>query len=117
LTAYRDKGFSERLNTAADARRATLERFRAKPGPDDPAVIERRAARQAISAAREARVAARQAALEAEAARQAAREVEAAREAEAARQAAEQADHDGALEAADRKAARDARYAARKARR
>jgi hypothetical protein len=101
LTAYKDKGFSERLSTAADARRATLERFRTKPGPDDPAVVERRAARQAISAAREARVAARQAALEAE----------------AARQAAEQADHDAALEAADRKAARDARYAAPKARR
>jgi hypothetical protein len=117
LTAYKDKGFSERLSTAADARRVMLERFRTKPGPDDPAVIERRAARQAISAAREARVAARQAALEAEAARQAAREVEAALEAEAARQAAEQADHDAGVEAADRKAARDARYAARKARR
>ena len=110
MAAYKDKGFSERLSTAADARKAMLERVRAKPGPDDPAVVERRAARQAISVAREARVAERKAAREAEVAHQA------AREAEAARQAAEQADRDKALEA-ERKAVRDARYAARKARR
>ena len=110
MTAYKDKDFGERLSAAAAARKATLERFRAKPGPDDPAVAERRAARQALVVAREARVAEREAARKAEAAR------EAAREAEAARQAAEQTDRDAALEA-ERKAARDARYAARKARR
>ena len=36
---------SERRNTAAKARQAMLEKFRAKPSPDDPAVIERQAAR------------------------------------------------------------------------
>ena len=106
VTAYKDKDFGERLSTAAAARRATLERFRARPGPDDPAVAERRATRQAISVAREARVAEREAA----------REAATAREAEAGRRAAEQADRVAALEA-ERKAARDARYAARKARR
>jgi hypothetical protein len=110
LTAYKDKDFGERLSTAAAARKATLERFRAKPGPDDPAVAERRAARQALVVAREARLADR------EAARKAEKALEAAREEEAARQAAEQTDRDAALEA-ERKAARDARYAARKARR
>src|SRR4051794_10077469 len=110
LTAYKDKDFGERLSTAAAARKATLERFRAKPGPDDPAVAERRAARQALVVAREARLAEREAARKVEKAR------EAAREEEAARQAAEQTGRDVALEA-ERKAARDARYAARKARR
>ena len=110
MTAYKDKDFGERLSTAAAARKATLEKFRAKPGPDDPAVAERRAARQALVVAREARLAEREAARKAEKAR------EAAREEEAARQAAEQTDRDVALEA-ERKAARDARYAARKARR
>jgi len=100
LGVYKEKGFGERLSAAADARRAALERFRARPGPDDPAVVARRAARQAVSEAREARAAER----------------EAAREAEAARRTAERADRDAALEA-ERKAARDARYAARKARR
>jgi hypothetical protein len=110
LAAYKDKSFSERLSTAADAKRTALERFRAKPGPDDPAVAERRAARQAIAIAREARAAERREALAAEAA------AKAAREAETARLAAEQTERDAALEA-ERKAARDARYAARKARR
>ncbi len=71
MSAYKDKGFNERLSTAADARRAMLERARAKPGPDDPAVAERRAARQAISAAREARALERKAAREAELAHEA----------------------------------------------
>ena len=65
MTAYKDKDFGERLSTAAAARRAMLERFRARPGPDDPAVAERRAARQAVSVAREARVAEREAARDA----------------------------------------------------
>ena len=110
LTAYKDKGFNERLSTSADARKAMLERVRAQPGPDDPAMVERRAAREAIIVAREARAAERKAAREVELAQ------EAAREAEKVRLAAEQAAKDAALEA-ERKAARDARYAARKARR
>ena len=34
-----DKGFRERLNTAAEAKRAALERFRARAASDDPAVL------------------------------------------------------------------------------
>ena len=128
MAAYKDKGFSERLSTGAEAKKAMLERVRAKPGPDDPAIAERRAAREAIIVAREARMAERKAAREAEMAEEAAREaerarqaaeqaeLEATREAERKRQTAAQAVDDVAL-AAERKAARDARYAARKARR
>jgi hypothetical protein len=39
-----------------------LERVRAKPGANDPAVAERRAAQQAVTAARETRLAEREAA-------------------------------------------------------
>ena len=101
-----DDDFNERLGTAAKARQALLEKFRARPKPDDPAAVERQAARLAVSHAREARKAERKAAREAEAARL---------QAETARQAAEEAAREAALEA-ERKAARDARYAARKAR-
>jgi hypothetical protein len=116
--------FSERLSTAAKARQATLEKFRARPQADDPTVVERQAARLATSQARDARNAARVAEttrLEEEANRQAAEE--AARKAtveaeEVARKAAVEAEK-VALEVtleAERKTARDARYAARKVR-
>ena len=110
LTAYKDKDFGERLSTAAAARKATLERFRAKPGPDDPAVAERRAARQALVVAREARLAEREAARKVEKAR------EAAREEEAARQAAEQ-NGPGCGPGSRAQGSPRRRYAARKARR
>ena len=51
-----------------------LERVRAKPGADDPAMAERKAARQAVSTAREARLAERETAKIAEQARKAADE-------------------------------------------
>jgi len=119
MSAFKnDDDFNERMSTAAKARQALLEKFRARPKPDDPAVVERQAARLATRLARDARAAERKAAREAEAARL---QAEAARQAaeEAARKAAaeaEQAVREAALEA-ERKAARDARYAARKARR
>jgi hypothetical protein len=112
--ADKNVNFGDRLNAAAAAKKAMLERFHARPGPDDPAVKEQRAARKAISDAREIRTAERKAAREAEAKRQAAEQ--AAREAEERRLATEAAAQAVALEA-QRKAARDARYAARKARR
>jgi uncharacterized protein DUF6481 len=119
--AHKNASFSDRLNAAAAAKKAALERFHARPGPDDPAVREQQAARKAISDAREVRIAQRQAAQEAETARQAAEQArkaaeQADREAEERRLAAEAAAQAVALEA-ERKAARDARYAARKARR
>jgi hypothetical protein len=106
--------FNERLSTAAKAKQATLEKFRARARADDPAVVERQAARLATSQARDGRKEARAAEItrvEAEAIRQAAEDV--ARKASAE---AEKAAQEVTLEA-ERKSARDARYAARKARR
>ncbi|HJS88132.1 MAG TPA: DUF6481 family protein, partial [Acetobacteraceae bacterium] len=61
MSVYKDAKFTERLNAAAEARRAMLEKFRAKPGPDDPEVQRRQAELKAIAEAREARIAARKA--------------------------------------------------------
>jgi hypothetical protein len=114
MKSYKNDSFGERLTTAADARTAALKRFLARPGPDDPAVLERQAAQKAISEAREARNAERMAVRAAEAAQQAAEQK--ARDVEAAARVA--ADAAGAAaRAAEQKAARDARYAARAVRR
>jgi hypothetical protein len=37
MSGFRDKGFGDRLSTAQNARKAMLERVRAKSGADDPA--------------------------------------------------------------------------------
>ena len=55
MSAYKNDNFGERLAAAAAARKATLERFRARPAPDDPVVLERQAAQKAVAAARKAR--------------------------------------------------------------
>ena len=124
MSGFRDKGFGDRLSTAANARKAMLERVRAKPGADDPAVAERREP-QGVSAARETRLADREAARIAEQARETAErearqvaehEQRLAQEANEAVERAESAQRQVALEA-EQKAVRDARYAARKARR
>ena len=125
MPRFTDKDISESRATAANARKAMVERFRARPAEDDPAVLERKAARLTVSQAREARIAAREAERRADAERQAAEQK--VREAEAARMAVEQAEReaverraegDRAVDLlAEQKAARDARYAARKARR
>ena len=131
MGGFKGTSFDDRLSAAANAKKTEPEKFCARSGTNDPAFAERHAARQAISVARDARTAernatrlagvareadekaARDAATEAEeAARAAAVEAEqAARAVEVARQVAD----DVALQA-ERKAARDARYAARKAR-
>jgi Family of unknown function (DUF6481) len=111
--AHARTNFDDRLSAAAAAKQALLERFRARPSPDDPAEIARQAALKAISDARDVRIAERKAAKEAEAARLAAEE--AARRVQAQVAAAEAKVRAVAAEA-ERKAARDARYAARKAR-
>src|SRR5438876_8980524 len=109
--------FDDRLSAAANAKKAELEKFRARSGANDPAFAERQAARQAVSLARDARTAAtRRAGVARKADEKAARDAaaaaeEGARAAEVARQTAD----DVALQV-ERKAARDARYAARKAR-
>src|SRR3954454_10637184 len=111
MSGFREPGFADRQKAAQQAKREILEKFRAQPGPDDPAVQQRQAEREAQAAARakarearEAEKAAKKAGeerLAAEAATQLAREQE------------EAAAREVALEV-ERKAARDARYAARK---
>jgi len=131
LAIYREKDIFERRNAANEARKALLERFKAKPAADDPAVLAKQAERKAILEARAIREAekqklkqerlAREAAEKAarEAAEEAARlEAEAKAAAEAKLREAEENERIARLLAdeAERKAKRDARYAARKSR-
>jgi hypothetical protein len=128
---YREKDFHERRNAASDARKALLEKFKTRPPSDDPKVLAKQAERKAIlearaireaekerlkqeRLAREARERAEREAIEAEARRVA---EEAARE-EAKRRESEENERIARVLAdeAERKAKRDARYAARKAR-
>jgi len=140
--AFKGGDLNDRLKSATSAKQAVLEKFKAHTDPNDPAVAERRAARLALAVAREERQAARaeeKAARKAEedrltaeeAARQAAEEAaaaaerervaaeKAAQEAEQARLAAEEEARNQISEEelkAKQKAARDLRYAKRKAR-
>ena len=63
---YKDDELAGRLNKAASARLAILEKFRAKPGADDPGEIQRRAARREIAEARDLRTATQKASRSAE---------------------------------------------------
>ena len=109
-----DKTMAERRSDAAAAKQAMLRKLQERPGPDDPAVIARKAERAAIAAAREERQAAK-----AEAARQAEIDRLAREEAEKAERAlqAERAWADQAAQQAQKeeeaKRARDERYALR----
>jgi hypothetical protein len=131
LSNFREKGFAERRSAAMDAVATRLAKFRAKAGPDDPAVLAREAERRAILEARKIREAQRAAAklerLAREAAERAEREAAleaeriAAEEAKAAEKAAKGARLAGLAarviaDEAARKSARDQCYAARKAR-
>jgi uncharacterized protein DUF6481 len=111
--AHARTNFDDRLSAAAAAKQALLERFRARPAADDPAVIAHQAALKEIADARDVRAAERKAAKDAEAARVAAEQ--AARRAQEQAAAVEAKARAAALEV-ERKAARDAKYAARKAR-
>jgi hypothetical protein len=115
--------FADRLETAAKAKQALLEKARQKDPTNDPEFAARQAARIDAARIREERETEKRTAKMAEQAR-----VKAEREAEAARKAAEaQAEADRiragkrpvskpALSETEQKALRDARYAARKAR-
>jgi hypothetical protein len=112
MKEFRDNQLSARLSRAATSKQQMLARSKL-PDANDPAVIQRKAEREAIALAKAERAAAKaQAALE-RAAREAAEQIE--REAEAKRAALAIADQEVAA-AAERKLARDARYAARKMR-
>ena len=106
--------FNDRMKASAEAKQAIAEKFRSKPKPTDPEIQQRLIERAAIAAARDLRLAERKVAKEAEAARLRAEKI-AKEVAEVARQKEDLA-RLRAL-AAEQKAARDARYAARKARR
>jgi hypothetical protein len=114
MTGFRDPNFIERRNAAESAKKAALEKFRANAA--DPAFAERQKARTESAADRvkaksirdteKAEAKARDAKLAAEAKHEAAVLAE--------RTLTEKANRELALEI-ERKAARDARYAARKA--
>jgi hypothetical protein len=114
MSGFKEPNFADRQKAAQEARQNILNKFRAKPGPDDPAVMKRQAEREALAAERANARLARETAK----AEQKAREAEAAAQAAAqfAREKEEAAARELALEA-ERKAARDARYAARKKKR
>src|SRR4051794_10346613 len=117
MAAFKGSTFKDRAETAAAAKKALLEAFKTRPPADDPAFQARQAQRRAVTEAREARAAERRRTKEEEEVRLRA-ETEARQQAEAeeaARKAAEQTARDEQIRA-ERKALRDARYAARKAR-
>jgi hypothetical protein len=104
MKSYKDPSFEDRVARAAEAKQKALDKLRAKP-PVDEAVL---AQRQATRLKREAADAEKRAAKKA--AEQAAKDAKDAKAAEAAKAAAPPA----LPTAAELKAARDARYAARK---
>ncbi len=77
MPAFKGSNFHDRQKSAAEARKALLEKFKSRPAADDPLVIEREAQRREIVAAREAREAEREARRQAEAQEKARREAEA----------------------------------------
>jgi hypothetical protein len=102
--SFKDPSFQDRIGSAAQAKKKALDQLRSKPSLDEATVAERQARR----AAREARD------IQKAAAKKASRQ--AVEEGKAAEAAAKAAIPPPPSEA-ERKAARDARYAARKARR
>lgn len=118
MAAFKGSTFKDRAEAAADAKKALLEAFKARPSIDDPAYKARMEQRKAVAEARELRAAERARTKEEEEKRLKA-ETEARKIAEAEeaiRKAAETEARDEQIRN-ERKAARDARYAARKARR
>jgi hypothetical protein len=107
MKGYREPSYQDRMGRAADAKQKALERLKAKPVLDEATLAARRAASLARAAVQAEKRAARKAAHEEEAAHKAARADEAAVRAE---------ENEGGRIPTDeeRKAMRDARYAARK---
>ena len=105
MKSYQDPSFQDRVGRAAEAKQKALDQLRAKPPVDDDALAEQRTARLAKDAAEDERRAAKKAAEKIAKAAKAA-EKAAAKAASAIVPPTE----------AEQKAARDARYAARKSR-
>jgi hypothetical protein len=121
MPGFKDNDIGERREASARAKKAMLEQFRAGQTAGQPANAERRAERLAVIEAREARKEAKKAenerrAIEHEAGlQQAAQLAKAQEEAEAAEK--QRIADEAVKRAGEQKATRDARYAARKARR
>ena len=113
MSGFKEPNFADRQKAAREAKQNLLNKFRSQPGPDDPAVKQRRAEREALAAERAKAKLAREAAKAEEKRRE--EEAAAAAAVQLAREKEEAAAREAALEA-ERKAARDARYAARKKR-
>jgi hypothetical protein len=107
MKSYSGPSFQDRVGRAAEAKQKALDKLRAKPPVDEKIVAERQAARLKREAAEAEKRAARKAATEA------AKEAKAAAKAEAQSKAASAP---APLSEAEKKLARDARYAARKSR-
>ncbi|MBB6124577.1 DUF6481 family protein [Sphingobium subterraneum] len=107
MHGYKEPSFQERTAAAARARNSALEKLQARPPLSQDEIDRRVAAQAAKDAAAQAKRAA------AVLAREAAAEAKAERGREAAR-LVEPAATDPVLTESERKAARDARYAARK---
>ncbi|MCC7281890.1 MAG: hypothetical protein IT556_05870 [Acetobacteraceae bacterium] len=114
MNGYRGDNFDDRRKAAMDAKKALLERFRSTiPDPNDPAVVARREADVLREQKERERAEARKIARKAEEERLAREKAERI----AAAEAAKRAETLRKLQLlADQKKARDARYAARKAR-
>jgi hypothetical protein len=115
MAGFKQPDFVERQQAAAKARKAALEAFRAKTA--DPALAERLTERTARAAERSTIKKAREIEKAEKTARDAEQSEQAKREAAIAAERAriETADREIALQV-EQKAARDARYAARKSR-
>ncbi|ANL25785.1 hypothetical protein AMJ96_PD00584 (plasmid) [Rhizobium sp. N113] len=116
-----DNSFSERRKSAESARRQLIAKFESAPKPTDPVMQERLAAREAVASARTARRAERDAMKAVEndrLLREAAALAEVAEAHHRAEAEARQLEANNRVtDEAARKAERDRRYAARKARR
>ena len=114
---YKGTNLSDRLKNSKQAKQLLLQKASEAPKPDDPTLAAQRAAAQAKAMAREAerlqRIEAKAAAAR-EKAEQKAAAVAALAEEE--KRLAQQTAEQQAAKAAEQKAARDARYAARKKR-
>jgi hypothetical protein len=120
-----EPSLADRLSAGAQAKRALVEKARKNDPTKDPGFAERQVARKAAAELRDARAAERKAERIAEKSRRAQEKAD-AEAAHAAAEIAEREAHEAEIIAqaereieivAERKAARDAKYAARKARR
>ena len=114
MASFKDPSFQDRAASAGKAKQKALDRLKAKPSIDGSIMAERRAAWEAEEKVRSAERAAKTEQNAEARAEKAARKAAKAAEAEAA--AALKAARLKPASAADMKAARDARYAARQSR-